>query len=100
MSSFLGGIHLLPPLEETINQLIGPLEIVQRQIHEDEGGDLPNGLTLLMGELTMVALIFINADFNVSEKETDILNDFRRAIYSTNLLLLLRKTTVSFVAGS
>jgi hypothetical protein len=34
-----------------------------------------------MGELTMVVLHLTNADMAVSEEETDILNNFHRAVY-------------------
>ncbi|MGI8668348.1 MAG: AAA family ATPase [Aridibacter sp.] len=81
MASRFTSIPLIWSLRETIHELIEPIESVQLQIHKEEGGDLPDGLELLMGELTMVALIFTNADFNISSDETDLLNDFRRAIY-------------------
>ena len=86
MDSRFSNIPFIISLRGTILELIQPIEKIQRQIHEEEGGDSPDGLSLIMGELTMVALIFMNADFNISSKETDLLNDFRLAIYGDNSL--------------
>lgn len=80
--------NLTRSLKETIHELVAPLECVQRQIHEKGGGRLPNGLDLLMGELTNVALIFANIDLNLSEQKRDLLNDFYRSIYVTKTLIL------------
>jgi SpoVK/Ycf46/Vps4 family AAA+-type ATPase len=88
MASRFTSIALIRSLEETIHELIEPIESVQLQIHEEEGGDLPDGLELIMGELTMVALIFTNADLNISSDETDLLNNFRRAFYGDKSLAL------------
>ncbi len=88
MASHFRSTPLIRSLEETIHELIEPLESVQLQIHEEEGGDLPDGLELIMGELAMVALIFTNADLNISSDETDLLNNFRRAIYGDKSLAL------------
>ncbi len=88
MTSRFRGIPLIHSLEETIHELIEPLENVQLQIYDEEGGELPGGLELIMGELTMVALIFTNADLNISSDETDLLNNFRRAIYGDKFVAL------------
>jgi hypothetical protein len=41
---------------------------------------MPNGLELIAGELTMIILVFTNADLNITDEETDLLNNFRQAI--------------------
>ncbi len=88
MSSRFSSIPFIQSLEETIRELIKPLESIQGQIYEEEGGGLPDGLDLLMGELTMVALIFTNVDLNISEEETDVLNNFRQSIYGNESFAL------------
>lgn len=80
MSPRFSSIPLVRSLEETIHELIEPIESVQLQIHGEDGNYLPDGLELLTGELTMVALVFTNADLNISGDETNLLNNFRRAI--------------------
>jgi len=80
MSSRFRSIPLIRSLEETIHELIEPIESVQLQTHGEDGNYLPDGLELLSGELTMIALIFTNADSNISSDETDLLNNFRRTI--------------------
>jgi len=80
MSSRFRSIPLIRSLEETIHELIEPIESVQLQTRGEDKNYLPDGLELLSGELTMLALLFTNADSNISGDETDLLNDFRRTI--------------------
>jgi SpoVK/Ycf46/Vps4 family AAA+-type ATPase len=80
MPSRFRSIPLIRSLEETIHELIEPIESVQLQTRGEDKNYLPDGLELLSGELTMIALLFTNADSNISSDETDLLNDFRRTI--------------------
>lgn len=68
------------PLKETVNELVEPIESIQSQIHDGETGYVPDGLELIVGELTMVVLVFTNADLNITDAEMELLNNFRRAI--------------------
>jgi len=88
MASRLADTPLIRSLEETIRELVEPLESVQLQIRDDGAGELPNGLELLMGELTMVVLVLTNADLAVTDEETDILNNFHRAVYGSESFAL------------
>lgn len=80
MSSHSKSIQLVASFKDTIRELVGPIERIQLRIHDEEGGSEPNGLELLAGELTMVVLIFTNADLSITNDETDLLNSFRQAV--------------------
>jgi hypothetical protein len=80
MSSHSESLQLIESFRDTIRDLIDPIEKIQLRIHDAESGYVPNGLELIAGELTMVVLVFTNADLNIAEKETDLLNNFRYAI--------------------
>jgi len=80
MSSHSKSIQLVESLKGTIRELVEPIERIQLRIHNEESGCEPNGLELIAGELTMVVLIFTNADLNITKDETDLLNNFRQAI--------------------
>lgn len=80
MSSHSNSIQLVESLETTIRELIDPIEKIQAQIHNEESGYIPNGLELIAGELTMVVLVFSNVDLNITDEETSLLNNFRRAV--------------------
>ena len=77
--SHFKAIQIAKSLEDTIRELVGPIESIQLQI-EKETGLVPDGLELIAGELTMVVLVFTNADLKITDEETDLLNDFRRVI--------------------
>jgi len=80
MSSHSKSIQVVESLKVAIRELVGPIEKIQLRDHLKEG-ELPNGLELIASELTMVVLIFTNADLNIAGEETDLLNSFRYAIY-------------------
>lgn len=80
MSSHSQSIQLIESLNATIRELVAPIERMQSRIHDEERGYVSDGLDLLAGELTMVVLVFTNADLNITDEETDLLNDFRHAI--------------------
>jgi hypothetical protein len=79
MSSHSKSIQVVESLKVAIRELVGPIEKIQLRDHVKEG-ELPNGLELIASELTMVVLIFTNADLNITGEETDLLNNFRYAI--------------------
>lgn len=80
MSSHSESIQLIESLKVTIRELVEPIERIQLGIHNEESGYVPNGLELIAGELTMVVLVFTNADLNITDGETVLLNNFRQAI--------------------
>jgi len=75
-------------LKRTMTELIAPVETVQGQMYEEDGRVMPTGVELIMGELTTVALIMINADLDISRKEIDLLNNFRQAVYGDKYVAL------------
>lgn len=77
-------MQLVRSLETTIRELVEPIERIQLQIHNEESGYVPKRLELIEVELTMVVLIFTNADLSITDDETDLLNKFRRAICGDN----------------
>ncbi|HYJ87143.1 MAG TPA: hypothetical protein VEW46_13870 [Pyrinomonadaceae bacterium] len=79
MSSHSESIQLMESLKATIRELVEPIESIQSKTRDGETG-YPNGLELMMGELTMVVLVFTNADLNITDEETGLLNNFRHAI--------------------
>lgn len=85
MASHDKNAKFLQFLVKTINELIPPLDTVLSQLHE-EGDDLPISLELIMGELTIVSLIFMDVDLNISKEEINLLNDFRKLIYGDKVL--------------
>lgn len=80
MSSHSESLQLIESLNVTIRELVEPIERIQLGIHNEESGYVPNGLELIAGELTMVVLVFTNADLNIMAGETDLLNNFRQAV--------------------
>lgn len=80
MSSRSESIQLIGSLSAIIRELVEPIERVQLGIHDEQSGFVPNGLELIAGELTMVVLVFTNADLNITDEETDLLNNVRHAI--------------------
>ncbi len=88
MTSQYANLSLLRSLKRAIDELIEPLESAQSEFHGQEGRNLPNGLHLLMGELTMIGLLFTNMDLNVSSDELNLMNSIRRAVYGDEVRLL------------
>ena len=80
MSSHTESIQLIESLNATIREFVEPIESVQLEIHSEERDYVPDGLELIAGELTMMILLFTNADLEITEEETDLLNSFRHAI--------------------
>lgn len=80
MNSDISSLPSVQSLQEVVRELSGPLETIQGVMREEEGADLSSATDLIVGELMMVALIFTNADFNISHAETDMLNRLHRAI--------------------
>jgi hypothetical protein len=80
MSSHSESLQLIESFRNSIREFVEPIEKIQLRIHDEESGYIPNGLDLIVGELTMVLLVFTNADLNVSDEETALLNNFRYAI--------------------
>lgn len=78
---------LIQVFKESINELVSPLDTILSQSRQ-EGDDLPNSLELIMGELTVVALIFMDIDLDISKEEINFLNDFRKSIYDDKVVHL------------
>jgi hypothetical protein len=81
-------LQLIESLKPTIRELVQPIERIQSDINHEEPGYVPNGLELIGGELTTVVLLFTNADLNITDKETDFLNNFRGSICGDDVFAL------------
>jgi CRISPR/Cas system-associated protein endoribonuclease Cas2 len=86
MSAHFQNVLLAPSFRERVIELVEPIESVQSAIEGES--PVPHGLELLTGELTMVILIFTNADRKITDEETTLLNDFRRTICGDNAFVL------------
>ena len=75
-------------LRHAIEELIEPLERAQLESEGESGTHVPRSLDLIMGELTMIALLFTNVDLNIKAEEVDFINDMRRTIYGEGCPLL------------
>ena len=80
MTSHSNGIRIIDSLKATIHELVQPIEKIQSDISPEKRSDAPSGLETIAGDLTMVVLLFTNADLRITDEETDLLNSFRRSI--------------------
>jgi hypothetical protein len=72
-------------MRQSIEDLLEPLEIAQLEISGEIAKKARNALDLIMGELTVTALILTNVDLKVSADELDFINDVRRTIYDAEV---------------
>lgn len=80
MTSHSNGIRIIESLRATIRELVQPIEKIQSDISHGNRGHVPNGLETIAGDLTMVVLLFTNADLSITDEETDLLNKLRRSV--------------------
>jgi AAA+ superfamily predicted ATPase len=75
-------------LRDSFRELIIPLRQILREFQEIEEEKLPDAVDLLLGEVTMVALLFMSVDRKVSDEELSFVNDLRRSISGETVELL------------
>ncbi len=80
-------IATLRSLRQSLEGLLVPLSA---QLEGDDSGSITaqNALDLIVGDLTMVALILTNVDLRVTPDELDLLNGIRQAVYGDEISLL------------
>lgn len=81
-------LSTLASLRQSIEELVAPLETAYSEASGESRKNVQNGLELIMGELTMIALLLTNVDLNVATGELALINDIRRAIYGEGVTLL------------
>lgn len=81
-------LEALEALRQDIQLLVKPLQQAIDDSSTDTGGKPADALDLLVGDLSMVALLLTNVDLKVSPEELDLMNGMRRAVYGADVSLL------------
>ncbi len=74
-------------LKNRIDELSGPLSHALGQA-DSKSDSYSQALHLLMGELSMVALLFTTTDKEVAYEEREIINDLHQSVYENSSFLL------------
>ena len=88
MTSHKPNVSLLRSLQESVGDIIEPLRRALLEAHQPNRHEALNAVDLLMGELTMVAMLFASVDVDVTGDELNLLNNVRRAVQGDAALLL------------
>ena len=74
-------LSLLRPLKENVEELIPPLEAAQKEIYGEDKEKIIGSLDLIMGDLTMMAVMLTNIDSDIAAKELELINDMRHVVF-------------------
>lgn len=76
----------LEPMRQEIQEVVVRLDMALSEASNEPR--VQDGLDLIMGDLTMVALLLTNIDLKVSTEELDLINGIRVAIYGSGAQVL------------
>lgn len=75
----------LEPLKQNIEELLPPLDAVQKEIHGEDTESIKDSLDLIMGDLTMMMVMLTNIDSDISTAELELINDMRHIVFGSGI---------------
>jgi hypothetical protein len=73
-------LSILRSLKQNIEELVPPLEAAQKEIYGEDKESIKDSLDLIMGDLTMVAVMLTNIDSDISATELELINEMRHVV--------------------
>ena len=74
-------LSILRSLKQNVEELIPPLEAAQIEIYGEDKERIVDSLDLIMGDLTMVAVMLTNMDSDIAARELELINDMRHVVF-------------------
>ena len=74
-------LSILRPLKQNVEELIPPLDAAQIEIYGEDKERIVDSLDLIMGDLTMVAVMLTNIDSDIAARELELINDMRHVVF-------------------
>ena len=78
-------LALLGSLKQTIEELGPALDAAQKETYGDDRESIQDSNELILGDLTMVAVLLTNIDSDVSAPELELINDMRKAVFGEGI---------------
>ena len=74
-------LSILRSLKQNIEEISVPLDTAQTEVLGENTDKVQKASDLIMGELTMIVLLLMGTDSEISTQELELLNDMRHVVY-------------------